>query len=236
VNGRRDYNPPAVFVVEDTNGMSASPSDAWIDCTRTLHSGMVQWPGDEPFALERTAKLAGLGTANVSAIRTCLHVGTHVDAPLHFVPDGMDAASIPLTTLCGPAVVLDMSVDRDITAGDLSGVVAGERVLLRTANDRLWERGVFDENFHALTIEAARWLIERKVPIVAVEYLSVDPFDTSDSPVHRLLLGAGIPIIEGVDLSGVEPGRYEMVALPLKVAQVDGSPARVILRPIPASL
>ena len=233
MHSRRDYNLPAVFAVEDTNGMNASQSDAWIDCTRALHNGMVQWPGDPLFALERTAKLTGPGTANVSAIRTCLHVGTHIDAPLHFVPDGMDAASIPLTTLCGPAVVLDVPVDRDITAADLSGVVTGQRVLLRTANGRLWERGVFDESFHALTIEAARWLVERQVPVVAVDYLSVDAFDAGDSPVHRILLGAGIPIIEGVDLSGVKAGCYEMVALPMKVAQADGSPTRVILRPIP---
>jgi arylformamidase len=223
-------------MVEGINPMSESASNEWIDCTRTLHNGMVQWPGDPPFLCERISTLAGPGSANVSAIQTCLHVGTHIDAPLHFVPDGTGAANIPLTTLCGQTVVLDVPVDRDIAAADLSGVLEGERVLLRTANAPLWERGTFDERFHALTIEAARWLVDQKVRVVGVDYLSVDSFDASDGPVHRILLGAGIPIIEGVDLSGVEPGRYEMVALPLKVAQADGAPTRVILRPIPSSL
>lgn len=207
----------------------------WIDITRPMIEGMVQWPGDPPYRLWRVAEIDGPGTANVSAMAGSVHAGTHIDAPLHYLAKGADVAELPLEKLCGPARVVHVPAARDVVVGDLeaAGIVDGESVLLRTANEDRWATGVFDEEYHALSIEAARWLVQRGVAAVGVDYLSVDRYDSPGKPVHYALLEAGVVVIEGVDLTGVDPGRYEMIALPMKLADSDGAPARVIIRALP---
>ncbi len=206
----------------------------WIDLTRTLENGMIHWPGDPPFQWRRVAEITGPGTCNLSEIQTCVHIGTHIDAPLHFIAGGGDVASLPLSKLCGPAIVVDVPEPRDVRVGDLerAGIRPGERVLLRTLNRDLWAKGIFDEGFFAIDGDAARWLADHDVPTVGVDYLSVDGFHHREKSAHYALLGAGVVIIEGIDLARIRPGRYEMVALPLKIAGSDGSPARVIIRPV----
>lgn len=206
----------------------------WIDVTRTLTNGMIHWPGDPPFQWRRFADIKGPGTANVSEITTNVHAGTHIDAPLHFIADGKDVAELSLDKLCGPAIVVHLPEPRDVLLEDLenAGIKPGERVLLRTANEPLWDEPVFNEGHFALSGDAAMWLVDNEVPVVGVDYLSVDSYHSADKPAHYALLGNGVVIIEGLDLSRVEPGRYEMVALPLRIAGSDGSPARVILRPL----
>lgn len=204
----------------------------WIDVTRTLHNGMIHWPGDRPFAWRRVAEITGPGTCNLSEITTSAHVGTHIDAPLHFIADGADIDRIPLDRLCGPAVVVEMLDPRDVQTGDIekAGIEAGDRVLFKTINGMLWAKGEFDARYVGVSGEAAEWLVRRVVPAVGVDYLSIDRFDSHEKAAHYALLGAGIPVIEGLDLSAVAVGRYEMVALPLRIPGSDGSPARVILR------
>jgi arylformamidase len=205
----------------------------WIDVTRPIRNGMIQWPGERPFAWSRSAEITGPGTCNVSEITTCVHVGTHIDAPLHFIPDGNDIDQIPLARLCGPALVVEMFELRDIQAADLAGadVRSGDGVLFKTANAELWNKDVFDTGFWGISSGAAEWLVKRGVRAIGVDYLSVDRYDSKDKVAHYALLGAGVVVIEGLDLAAVAPGRYEMVALPLRVPGADGSPARVILRP-----
>jgi len=206
----------------------------WIDLTRTLTNSIIHWPGDRAFHWRRVADLAGPGTSNLSVIRTNVHAGTHIDAPLHFIADGMDIAEVPLAQLCGPAVVVDLPAARDVAAEDLedAGIKPGERVLLRTVNQALWEKPEFDESFFGVSGDAAMWLVDHEVPVVGVDYLSIDPYHDAEKPAHYALLGNGIVIIEALDLAHVEPGRYEMVALPLKIAGSEASPARVIIRPL----
>ncbi len=206
----------------------------WIDVTRTLTNSMIHWPGDTTFHWRRVADITGPGTANLSEISTCVHTGTHIDAPLHFMADGLDVAELPLAKLCGPAVVVDFPETRDVTLEDLEnvGIEPGMRVLLRTANQALWDEPEFNESFFGITGDAAMWLVDQDVPVVGVDYLSVDGYHNAEKPAHYALLGNGIIIIEGLDLSQVTPGCYEMVALPLKIAGSEGSPARVILRPL----
>ena len=206
----------------------------WIDITRTVSERTVHWPGDLGFSLLRVEQIHGDSGCNVSEIHTNAHMGTHIDAPLHFVEGGLDVASLPLSVLCGPATVVDIPERRDVTADDLAAaaIPAGDRVLLRTLNRHLWQLDDFDDTFTALTAGAARWLIEHGVVLIGIDYLSVDRFDTHPPIVHQTLLGAGIVVVEGVDLDCVKPGRYELVALPLKVAGGDGGPARLILRPM----
>lgn len=205
----------------------------WIDITRTLKPGMIQWPGDLAFELHQVAAITGPNTSNLSEIHTNVHTGTHVDAPLHYIAGGMDVAALPLDRLCGPASVVDLPHKRDVTAADLrqASIPRGNRVLLRTSNERLWSKSTFDEHYFALTADAARLLVELEAALVGIDYLSIDRFDADGAPVHHILLDAGIIVVEGLDLGGVSPGRYELIALPMKMAGAEGSPVRAILRP-----
>ncbi len=220
-----------------TEAERVAQRSAWIDVTRPLQTGMIHWPGDRPFVWRRSAEIGGPGTCNVSEITTSVHVGTHIDAPLHFIAGGADIDQIPLDRLCGPAVVVEVPAPRDVERQDLerTDIEDGERVLFKTTNGALWARGEFDAGFVGVSGDAARWLVRHNVPAVGIDYLSVDRYDSQDRAAHYALLGAGIPVIEGLDLSAVGPGRYEMVALPLRISGSDGSPARVILRSLAAS-
>jgi arylformamidase len=195
---------------------------------------MIHWPGDPPFHWERVKDLSGPGTANVSEIRTCVHAGTHVDAPLHFLSDGKDVSELGLARLCGPAQVVHLAEPRDVTVEDLESakIEPGWRVLLRTANEALWDQPEFDKEFFGITGDAAMWLVDNEAPLVGVDYLSIDRYDSEAKPAHHALLGNDVVVLEGLDLSGVEAGRYELVALPLKIAGSEASPARVVVRPL----
>lgn len=196
----------------------------WIDVTRVLRDGMTGWPGDPPFRLRKVADFEPGGT-RVSEICTSAHIGTHIDAPLHCLASGPDVAGLDLWRLCGPAVVVDLAGAE--TAADRlekAGIRPGDRVLLRT-------QGSFDE-FAGIGVDEARWLIERRASLLGVDCPSPDRRSEPDLPVHRLLLGAGVPILENLDLGRTPAGRYEMVALPLPIAGGEASPARVILRPL----
>jgi arylformamidase len=205
----------------------------WIDITRTLSNGIIHWPGDPPFNWLRTRDITGPGTANVSEMSTSVHIGTHIDAPLHFITGGSDIVEVPLSQLMGPAVVVQVTERRDILVEDLAEVElkSGDAVLFRTPNEDLWDQQEFSEDFVALSGDAAMWLVDHGVSAVGIDYLSIDNYHSQEKPAHYALLGNGIIIIEGLDLSGAEAGRYEMIALPLKIAGSDGAPARVLIRP-----
>lgn len=205
----------------------------WIDLTRTLRPGMIHWPDDRGFDLHAVDRWSGPGTYNLSEIHTGAHIGTHIDAPRHATRDGLAIADLPLSRLCGPATVVDCPETRHINASDLEAVVipAGDRVLLRTPNRLLWDKPTFDEGYVALAEDAACWLAARGTPLVGIDYLSVDAYAAAGGPCHQILLGAGVVVIEGLMLDDVAPGRYELIALPLKIEGADGSPARVIARP-----
>lgn len=193
----------------------------WIDVTRVLEDGMTGWPGDPPFRLHRVSVAAD--TCRVSEICMSAHIGTHVDAPLHCVPGGGDVAQISLERLCGPAILLDVAARQQVIAEDLdmAPIRPGDRVLLRTG-----------PRFTAVSTDAAQQLVDRGVVLVGLSAASPDPANAADLTVHRILLGADVPILENLDLDNLHPGRYEMVALPLIIRGAEGSPARVILRPL----
>jgi arylformamidase len=205
----------------------------WIDVTRTLTNGMIHWPGDPSFHWKRTQDITGPGTSNMSEFTSGAHLGTHIDAPLHFIEGGADIVEVPVSVLCGAAIVVHVTAGRDIDIKDLESadIREGDRVLFRTVNESLWDKPGFDENFYAVSGDAAMWLVDRGVRLVGVDYLSVDSYHSTQKPAHYALLGNGVIIIESLDLSRVQAGRYEMVALPLKIAGSEASPARVILRP-----
>lgn len=203
------------------------------DITVPIESGMPVWPGDPPVRLERVAAIADGANANVSSLACGVHVGTHVDAPLHFL-DGQGAVEgMPLEAMIGRAFVADLRRAEVIDAAALEKAripARTRRILFRTRNSEYWKRGEtdFQKDFVAIDAAGAGWLVERKVHLVGVDYLSVAPYGNS-RPTHELLLGAGVVILEGVNLSGVPGGSYELYCLPMKLVGSDGAPARAVL-------
>jgi arylformamidase len=193
-----------------------------IDISVPLREGMVTYPGDPVVRLERAASIADGDVVNLTRLDFGLHSGTHVDAPVHFIDDGTGVDEIPLEALVGPCHVVEVP---DLSASSVATAPEGaERVLFKTPNSELWSRDEFSEDFAMLDGAAATLLVERGVRLVGVDYLSV-----GDEAAHRALLGAGVVPVEGLDLRGVEPGRYELVCLPIHIVGADGAPARAIL-------
>ena len=183
---------------------------------------MVTYPGDPEVRLERTSSIADGAAANVSKLNFGVHSGTHVDAPLHFIDGAAGADALPLDVLNGPCEVVEAArLDESAVESVPEGT---ERVLFKTPNSELWAKDYFDTEFELLDGAAARALVDRRVRLVGVDYLSV-----GDEDAHHALLGAGVVPIEGLDLRGVEPGSYELHCLPLRLVGSDGAPARAIL-------
>lgn len=208
-------------------------ADGWIDVTVPIHPGMVVYEGDPGVQVASALSLDRGDPANVSLLTLGSHTGTHVDAPIHFIPGGDGVDRVPPGLLVGPARVVACPPG-PITAEIITGArVAGDtRLLLKTGNSTLWARGRFVRDYQALTLDAARALVEAGVALVGIDYLSIEGFGAHEHPVHRCLLGAGTVILEGLDLSAVPPGRYELCCLPLRIRDGDGAPARALLRPL----
>src|ERR1700722_14689186 len=194
---------------------------------------MVHWPGDPDFHIERATDQEKGDVATVSRIALGVHTGTHMDAPLHFIRNARSIDTMPLDATVGPARVIPIRDTKSIKRGELTehSISAGERILFKTANSgQAWKSDQFDEDFVFISQDAARFLAECGVRTVGVDYLSVGGFREDGLETHQALLGAGIWIIEGLNLDGVDPGQYELVCLPLKLIGAEGSPARAILR------
>lgn len=205
----------------------------WIDISVPLASGMVHWPGDPEPSFERISEIAQGASANVTMCRMTAHTGTHMDAPCHFL-DGKDGIDrFPLRLAVGPARVIEIPGASAIGRAQLEskGIQAGERVLFKTRNsNRRWDNQDFETGFVAVDAPGARFLAGRGISLVGVDYLSVGLFQGDGAETHQILLGSGIWVLEGLNLSAVPEGEYELVCLPLRIAGCDGSPARAILR------
>ncbi len=205
----------------------------WIDISVPLRNGMASWPGDPPLEVHRISDIAKGDHATVSRISMGSHTGTHVDAPAHFVRDGIDVARLPLDVMVGPVRVIQIKDHDAIKEDELKthNLARGDRVLFKTRNSPdAWSSPGFVEDFVHLTEPAAEYLVWLGVWVVGVDYLSVGAYKGGGAAVHQTLLGHGVWIIEGLDLSQVEEGAYDLVCLPLKIENGDGSPARAILR------
>lgn len=207
----------------------------WIDISLPLDANLPVWPGDPAVAIGLAASMARGDACNVTQLSLGAHTGTHVDAPRHFIDDGPGVESLDPGTLMGPCRVLEHRDPGHVTRNDLAGALDDrvERLLIRTANSLHWPsaRGSFRREFIALAPDAARYLVERGVKLVGIDYLSIEAFVKDPAhPVHTALLAAGVVILEGLDLSAVAPGDYELICLPLLIPGADGAPARAFLR------
>jgi arylformamidase len=204
------------------------------DISLTISPDLPVWPGDPPIELEQIESIDSGADANVSHLSAGVHIGTHVDAPHHFLNDGRTIEGLSLDVLTGSCYVTQLPDGVEaITAEALEGIslpAKVKRVLFGTGNSRLWAHGEqeFQEAFVAVTEGGANWLVDHGIELVGVDYLSVAPYGDS-IPTHRVLLAAGIVVVEGLDLSAVPRGFYDLYCLPLKLLGAEGAPARAIL-------
>lgn len=205
-----------------------------LDISVGLHSQLPTWPGGLKFQLQPTKTIDQHGV-NVSKINSSVHVGTHVDAPSHFIDGGNTVEQLPLEALIGRAVVISATDVTAITADLLNKLNIPqdtERLLFKTSNSQLWSQGIseFQQDYVALTADAAQWVVDAGIQLVGVDYLSVQRFN--DSPLtHQILLTAGVVILEGINLAEIAPGEYQLICLPLKIIGSEGAPARAVLLP-----
>lgn len=211
---------------------------SWIDISVPLYTGMAHWPDNPPVEIEFALSIERGDTANVSKLSMGAHTGTHMDAPLHFIKDGISIDQMPLTATMGRARVIEISDPESIKPAELEphDIQLGERILFKTRNsERCWHTDTFVEDSVYISKEAAAYLAKLQVQTVGVDYLSVGGFFKDGPETHLALLGAGIWIIEGLNLSEVLVGEYDLLCLPIKLRGSEGAPARAVVRPVTAS-
>lgn len=203
------------------------------DITLTITPTLPVWPGDPPVRLTQPSHLERGDICTITRLDMGAHTGTHLDAPAHFIRGGATAESLSLDVLIGPALVVDARGRGHVTANVLETLVIPpgvQRLLLHTDNSAIWQRGemAFVEQFTAITADGAQWLVDRGIRLVGIDYLSVGSFDDG-IPTHQILLDAGVIAVEGLNLSAIEPGDYQLICLPIKLGGSDGAPCRAVL-------
>jgi arylformamidase len=205
-----------------------------IDISLPIGPDLLTWPGDPGIRIDPSKRIERGDSANVSEIHLGSHTGTHVDPPVHFLPGASSIDQLDLDAFFGPAMVADLRGADRIGPEELDRLElprGTERLLCRTRNSELWTRlpVEFPDDYAAVTLEGARWVVDRGVQLLGVDFLSVERGGSPDHPVHRTLLDGGTIIVEGLDLSRVEPGLFTLACFPLRITAGDGSPARAVL-------
>jgi len=201
------------------------------DATLPLQEGMITFPGDPSFQIDPYFQRREGAPFDLSLMSIGTHLGTHVDPPAHYLDGGATADEMPLEAMMGPGVVLDMRGIAKIDRKALEKSPLGDhvRVLLKTDNGPLLLDSSFHKDYVYLTKDGAQYLSSKGVCLVGIDYLSIECYENLGAPVHHILLKAGIVILEGVFLTEVPPGAYDIFCLPLKIKGADGAPARVVL-------
>ena len=207
----------------------------WLDVSRPVSEETPVWPGDPPWRYRLAASIERGDGVNVGSVSGTTHAGTHADAPLHVLPGGAPIDALPLDAFAGPADVIDASRGEGaIEVAEIEAELAGAprrpsapRLLLSTGCG-----AGLPPRFRGLSPAAAGWCVERGLQLVGTDAPSVDPPDSAALDAHRALLSGGVAILEGLALAGIEPGRYELVALPLRWVGADASPVRAAIRRI----
>ncbi len=210
--------------------MSKNP---WIDVSVPVHNSMHFWHGDPPPYVTMHAGTAKGDVCNVSVIYCSFHTGTHMDSPLHFLPGQKTMDDLPFDAVIGPARVVEIKDKESIKPAELKKLKLkkGERILFKTPNSTVsWKKPTFDKDFVYISKEGAQFLVDAGIQTVGIDYLSVGGFYKDGVETHHILLGAEVWIIEGLDLSKVKPGNYDLICLPVKFAKGDGAPARCLIR------
>lgn len=203
------------------------------DISPTLGTEAPDYAGDPPFSRSEVASLAKGAPCNLSRVSMSCHVGAHLDAPAHFIPGGRALDSYPASSFILPALVATINHPEEIRVEELQRLepTSGMALLFKTRNS---ERGLmtgraFTRDWVYLTREAAQWCVERKLALVGIDALSIDRFHDTTHPAHYALLGAGILVLEGINLKEVEPALHTLICLPLRLDGAEASPVRAVL-------
>ncbi len=205
----------------------------YYDLSVNITPGLPIWPGDPAIQIQRNSKMEEGSSCNVTTVNMTAHVGTHIDAPYHFIQDGKTIDQIPLSVLIGRAYVMYFPDTRQITADHIRqhGLPKRvKRILFKTRNSNYWshEQTPFRQNYVSLTPDAAQLLVDKDILLVGIDYVSIAPFEDVVT-THRILLANGVVVVEGLNLKDINPGHYTLYALPIRLSGSDGAPARVIL-------
>jgi len=207
------------------------------DITHNMNVYLPLWPGDPPFQLIQSQSEKNGEPIHLAQVHFSVHMGTHVDAPRHFFQNGQDVSRLSLEKLIGKATVVEYPGKEAISADFVKSILKDRedvhRLLFKTINSELWRRPGFQKSFVAISPEASDILLEHDIWLVGIDYMSIEAFHNQEGFVHKNLLKHGVIVLEGLDLENVLPGDYELIALPLKIDQADGSPVRAILRTLP---
>ncbi|MFC2038813.1 cyclase family protein [Chloroflexota bacterium] len=214
-----------------------APPSSWIDISIPLKDKMVHWPGDpEPSIVRLKDRDAG-DRVSLMDMHFIDHCGTHVDAPLHFIAGGKTIDEMPVNATMGRCRVIEIKDKVKITLEEIIpyNIRRGERILFKTENsEKCYKTDEFIEDYVYFSTEVAQYLVDRGIRAVGLDYLSIGSVKEENNlhDTHEILLNAGVYIIEGIDLSKVKPGRYELICLPLLLDKGDAGPARAIVRPL----
>ncbi len=203
-----------------------------IDISLPIAAGGLIYPGNPPIEVTAQQALSRGDGANVSALAFGSHTATHVDAAKHFFDDGETVDALPLDRMIGRALVVEFADHvAAITADHLRAAPLDghTRVLLKSRNSSYNRETEFRRDYTYLAPDGAEYLVERGVVLVGVDYLSVEQFRSGHHRTHRTLLTQRVVIVEGLALAGVSPGEYQLICLPLRIAGLDGAPARAVL-------
>jgi arylformamidase len=202
-----------------------------IDISRKIYPGMAVWPGDRGFVIIDDCRIEQGAVSNVSSIEMGVHTGTHIDAPFHFINQGKDISSLNLLNFVGIVKVFELCVEKCVTRQGIEDlpINKGDAVFFKTLNSKRNDGIDFFEEYIYLDAKAAEFLVEKGIRTLGMDALSIDAFETSDYPAHRLFLSNDIGVIEGLELQNVQEGAYFFSCLPLNIPGVDGSPTRAVL-------
>lgn len=218
--------------------MTVKVPEGWYDITVPLKQGMPYFPTDPvPPKIYRYHDRALGARVTMSMLEIISHTGTHIDAPLHFIPDGSTISDMPLEATIGPARVIEIKDPEKIKVPELEkhNIKKGERILCKTRNSpRTYESEMFVEDYVYLDVAAAEYLVKKGIILFGLDNITIGHFKEQDnlSKTHQTLLEAGIYILEDCAMAGVPPGEYELLCLPLLMYKGDAGPCRAILRPL----
>jgi arylformamidase len=202
----------------------------WLDISQVLNHKIPVWPGDTPFEYKVSWGMEESGSVNVGQVTMSTHTGTHIDAPYHFENDGKKVIELDFNLYIGPAFLIHVEKPESIGIKELQGVDLNgvKRLLIRT--DSWSDKTVFPESIPHIEPELAAFLAGKGVQLLGLDLPSVDPLDSKELHAHHELNNQGIHILEGLVLNNIDPGEYELAALPLPLEQADGSPVRAVIR------
>ncbi len=206
----------------------------YIDISFPISFNLPTWPGSIGFLPQWHKKMLEGETHNLSSFTIDSHIGTHLDAPLHFVDKGKTISGLDLNTLIGDAYVMEVRNRETITNVDLEQLALPDdckRLLLKTDNQDFWKRGEtqFQKDFCGMDVSGAEWLVQKGIKLIGIDYLSIQRFD--DGPeVHQILLNAEVVIVETLNLQNVAVGKYELTCLPINLEELEGAPVRAVLK------